>query len=152
MKKILVSELKPGMKFTQAVYIDRNNILVGPDVPVKESDIKRLLKWDIREVESDGEIISAEADMNLKVSTREFDVIIDNYNKMLDLKERLVNVHEQACLSVTKAYTAIRNNRVFTTNELESSVDAIYRILAENSNVFLFIHSAPSNKDVTWAS
>lgn len=147
MKKVLVSELKPGMRYTQPVYIDSNNVLVGANVPIKEADIKRLLKWDIREVETDGEVITAEIAESMKVSTRELDAIIESYNSMLDMKERLVQVHDQACLAVSKAYTAIRNNRVFTTNELEAAVEGIYRILSENRNVFLFMHLVQSNKD-----
>lgn len=58
MKKIKVEQLQPGMVFNKAVYIDMNNILAPPMVPVKEEDIKRLIKWGIEEVETAGEIIN----------------------------------------------------------------------------------------------
>ncbi len=47
MRKIRVDELKPGMVFDKAVYIDMNNILVAPMVPLKKEDIDRLVKWGI---------------------------------------------------------------------------------------------------------
>ena len=55
--KIPVEELKPGMVFDRSVYIDENNILAAPMVPLKEEDIKRLIKWGIKEVETEGEIV-----------------------------------------------------------------------------------------------
>jgi len=58
MKKFKVTELKPGMVFDKAVYIDMNNMLVAPMVPLKEEDINRLKKWGIVEVETAGEIVT----------------------------------------------------------------------------------------------
>ena len=57
LKKIPVNELKPGMIFDKSVYIDENNILVPPMVPIKEEDINRLVRWGIEEVETEGELI-----------------------------------------------------------------------------------------------
>jgi HD-GYP domain-containing protein (c-di-GMP phosphodiesterase class II) len=57
MKKLKVQELKPGMVFDKAVYIDMSNMLVAPMVPLKEEDINRLKKWGIEEVETAGDII-----------------------------------------------------------------------------------------------
>jgi HD-GYP domain-containing protein (c-di-GMP phosphodiesterase class II) len=57
MRKLRVEELKSGMVFDKAVYIDMNNILVPPMVPLKEEDINRLVKWGIEEVETAGIIV-----------------------------------------------------------------------------------------------
>ena len=57
MKKIKTSDLRPGLKFTKSIYIDPNNILVGPRVPIKQKDIERLLAWGINEVETAGEVL-----------------------------------------------------------------------------------------------
>lgn len=148
MKKVSVANLKPGMRFSEPVYIDSSNMLVGANVPVKDSDIKRLQKWNITEVETEGDLITAEAAQSIKLNNQEFGIILENYNRLLDMKSRLIEVHEQACAAVMKAHTAIRNSRIFTTTELESSVDSILKILAENRNVFLFIHRINSNNDV----
>lgn len=56
-RKIRVEELKPGMVFDKAVYIDMNNILVAPMVPLKDEDINRLVKWGIEEVETSGVMV-----------------------------------------------------------------------------------------------
>lgn len=56
MKKIRTADLRPGMKFNKSVFIDPNNILVGPGVSVKQKDIERLLAWGIEELETAGEV------------------------------------------------------------------------------------------------
>ena len=57
MNKIRTSELKEGMSFDKPVYIDGNNLLVPPHIPLKQKDIDRLLRWEIHEVETEGSII-----------------------------------------------------------------------------------------------
>ena len=57
MNKIKTSELKAGMKFDKPVYIDGNNLLVPPQIPIKQKDIDRLIRWEIQEVETEGTVI-----------------------------------------------------------------------------------------------
>jgi HD-GYP domain-containing protein (c-di-GMP phosphodiesterase class II) len=58
MKKINVDELKEGMMFNKPVYITGETLLVPPFVTLKKKDIDRLVRWNISEVETDGESIS----------------------------------------------------------------------------------------------
>lgn len=58
MRKLKVSELKPGMSFDQPVYIDPTNVLVQAKQELGARDIERLVKWGIREVETNGVLIS----------------------------------------------------------------------------------------------
>ncbi len=62
MKRIKVSELRPGMAFDQPVYIDPNNVLVQSRQEILEKDIERLKKWGILEVETNGNPLSASAE------------------------------------------------------------------------------------------
>jgi HD-GYP domain-containing protein (c-di-GMP phosphodiesterase class II) len=62
MKKIKVSDLKPGMKFSAPVYLDGENLLVPEKIEIKEKDIKRLNRWDVEFVETDGELLKDNAD------------------------------------------------------------------------------------------
>lgn len=57
LKKIRTADLRAGMKFSKSVYIDQNNILVAPNVSVKQKDIDRLLAWGIHELETAGDVI-----------------------------------------------------------------------------------------------
>lgn len=57
MKKIKVSDLKVGTRFTKPVYLDGENIFLNANVPVSESDLQRLKKFGFSEVLSLGDII-----------------------------------------------------------------------------------------------
>ncbi|MDR1175433.1 MAG: HD-GYP domain-containing protein [Treponema sp.] len=59
MKKISVSTLQPGMKFTEPVYIEGNNLLVPASVEVRKKDIERLRSWGIDVVQTEGDIIAS---------------------------------------------------------------------------------------------
>jgi len=56
MKKIQVSTLSAGIAFDKPVYIDADNILVEAYEAIKATDLERLNKWKIAEVETDGEV------------------------------------------------------------------------------------------------
>jgi HD-GYP domain-containing protein (c-di-GMP phosphodiesterase class II) len=57
MRMIKTSELRPGMRFDQPVYIEGENILVPAEIPIKEKDIERLTRWQIGEVYTEGQQI-----------------------------------------------------------------------------------------------
>ncbi|HMX57951.1 MAG TPA: HD domain-containing phosphohydrolase [Leptospiraceae bacterium] len=59
MKKLQVSELKPGMVFDQPVYIDSSNILLQSGQELLAKDIERLQKWGIHEVMTAGTLIQS---------------------------------------------------------------------------------------------
>ena len=54
MKSIASSLLKPGMVFSEPVYIDTNSILVPAGVPVRQKDLDNLQAWGIESVLTDG--------------------------------------------------------------------------------------------------
>ncbi len=54
MKSIRTTDLKDGMMFDKAVYIDGDNVFVPSGVPIRQKDIDRLLRWEISEVRTDG--------------------------------------------------------------------------------------------------
>lgn len=58
MKKIKVSDLRAGMRFSSPVYLDGENLLVPEKVEIKDKDIKRLLRWEVENVETEGELLS----------------------------------------------------------------------------------------------
>jgi HD-GYP domain-containing protein (c-di-GMP phosphodiesterase class II) len=62
MKELKIESLRPGMKFDAPVYIDERNILVPPGIAIKEKDIERLKRWEIKNVRTDGELVQEGAD------------------------------------------------------------------------------------------
>ncbi|MBA7657963.1 hypothetical protein ES703_65906 [subsurface metagenome] len=62
MRKIRVIDLKAGMKFDKAVYIEGENILVPAEISIRQKDIDRLTRWEIEEVQTEGSEINEQAE------------------------------------------------------------------------------------------
>ncbi len=58
MKIIRTTDLRDGMRFDKAVYVDGENVFVPPGIPIRQKDIDRLLRWEIAEVRTDGEVMT----------------------------------------------------------------------------------------------
>ena len=58
MAQIPTSELTEGMVFSEPVYVERENLLVPPRIPLRQKDIDRLLRWEVNVVETEGQILT----------------------------------------------------------------------------------------------
>jgi len=61
MNKIPQTNIIDGMVFESPVYLDKNYILLTPEIPVSESLKKNLINWDYRELLTDGAIVGKES-------------------------------------------------------------------------------------------
>lgn len=147
MKRISLQELKQGMRFTKPVFIDSSNMLVGANVPLKEDDIKRLMKWGIAEVQTDGELMLAHEIGGKTELSAQYIKILDDFNLLLSLKDRFVEIYEKSCSEITKIHTAIRNSRNFSPNEVQKCVTSLTELLVQNRNIFLYTVGLDYNKD-----
>jgi HD-GYP domain-containing protein (c-di-GMP phosphodiesterase class II) len=89
MKEVRTEALQPGMKFDAPVYIDDKNILVPPGIPIKEKDIERLKRWEIKNVLTDGSLIEETE----KEATSPFEELLgvsEQENKNLVLYETVI--------------------------------------------------------------
>jgi len=55
-----VSELKPGLSCDKPVYIDEDTLFIPAGVPIREKDLKRLDKWGVDEVQTEGSFKESE--------------------------------------------------------------------------------------------
>ncbi|HOQ12347.1 MAG TPA: HD domain-containing phosphohydrolase [Spirochaetota bacterium] len=138
MKKISVEELKPGMVFNKAVYIDSDNMLVGPNVPLREEDIKKLMKWGITEVETAADVIKT--DKYITAGSDRSNEIYGKYEHLLSLRKRLVEVHGNACYTMDRVYSLIRKDMPVDFDSIGKAVAEIVSLLKENSNIFIFLN------------
>ena len=70
MKKISVASLKPGLIFSEPVFIEGDNILVPAGAELKKKDIDRLVSWGIAEVETNGKLIDPAARAAAKTAVK----------------------------------------------------------------------------------
>ncbi len=152
MKKIPVEDLRPGMRFDKPVFIDSNNMLVGANVTIKESDIKRLMKWGISEIETMGNLSSSENDMRFvqKIDasiSADAKKIVDQYSLLLLKRKELMDIHREACRVVGDVYTAIKNDEMFATDSIENTAKSIIRLMEEDNNIVLFLYGLEEGKN-----
>jgi HD-GYP domain-containing protein (c-di-GMP phosphodiesterase class II) len=127
MKKILTSELKPGMAFSQNLFITPDNLLVAAHVPLKPSDLDRLTRWDIKEVLSDGELENQESPVKKLLLTRDIQEIYKNIiNNKEKTRQSVLDLLEKTRIVLTKLRTShdcddirIRSIREIIDHELE---------------------------------
>ena len=149
MNKFPVEKLKPGMRFTKPVYMDQNNMLVGANVPLKEGDIKRLQKWGMKEILTDGVPVDAAPQALPPGESDGADLgrIFADYTRLIQMRDEIAKVHLDAYNAVLKAHMAVRNNRLFVTTDLEKAAEGIISILTRNKNSFLFMYDSTEEKD-----
>ena len=61
MNLISVDTLKPGMVFSEPVFIEGDSVLVPAGVKLKKKDIDRLKSWEISTVATSGELVDPES-------------------------------------------------------------------------------------------
>lgn len=61
MRKVPVSGLAVGMSCTAHVYFGNGQVLVAAGVPISEADLRRLERWGVTEVETEGEFVAPSA-------------------------------------------------------------------------------------------
>ncbi len=141
MNKLRVEELKPGMVFDKAVYIDMNNILVAPMVPLKEEDIKRLVKWGIEEVETAGTLVKhGEEPESNRVSLKEK---VNKLTKMMTdegekgeavVQKDLGEMYDDLVVLVEDIFEKVRNGVGYDKKVISDSVDALIEKIKQDRN------------------
>jgi HD-GYP domain-containing protein (c-di-GMP phosphodiesterase class II) len=141
MKKLRVEELKAGMVFDKAVYIDKSNILVAPMVPLKEEDVNRLRKWGIEEVETAGELVEQrQVEKQKRISIQE------ELKKLTEMVERgggaqrapeeepHVNVFDRMLRLIEDIFENVRNGVGYDKKLIVNAVDELIIAVSRDKN------------------
>jgi HD-GYP domain-containing protein (c-di-GMP phosphodiesterase class II) len=150
MRKIRVDELKPGMVFDNSVYIDMNNILVAPMVPLKKEDIDRLVKWGIEEVETAGVMVKQE-----EQPSTERESLKDKVSKLTEMMESdsggsegvlypgsIEDLFEELVSMVEDVFEKVRNGVGYDKDKIIDVVDRLIEKVREDKNKALAIAAA----------
>jgi HD-GYP domain-containing protein (c-di-GMP phosphodiesterase class II) len=128
MRSIKVADLKPGQQFDKPVYIDGENVLVPARVPIRQKDIQRLQKWQINAVTTEGDMLSEGFDEGQEensffmraFNTSEHELVMKTHTK---LRQQLRKIFEQ-----------IRNYDPVETSDIDTIIDALFRLLEQYPN------------------
>jgi HD-GYP domain-containing protein (c-di-GMP phosphodiesterase class II) len=150
MRKIRVNELKPGMVFDNSVYIDMNNILVAPMVPLKKEDIDRLVKWGIEEVETAGVMVKQEDQ-----PSAERESLKDKVSKLTEMMESdsggndgvlypgsIEDLFEELVSMVEDVFEKVRNGVGYDKEKIIELVDRLIEKVKEDKNKALAVAAA----------
>ena len=144
LKKLKVEELKPGMVFDKAVYIDMSNMLVAPMVPLKEEDINRLKKWGIEAVETAGNVVPQGKSLKPKKLS-----IKDEVSKLTEMlqkgnslvKEPVVrtfnHLYRDIYRLIEDIFEKIRNGVGYGKEEIMSAMDELIIEVSKDTNTAL---------------
>ncbi len=130
MKKIPVSELKAGMKFTKPVYVDEANILVPEKVEIREKDLERLGKWSIESVLTEGTAISQET--VLKDAADKVETVMDSSGG--SEKKQL---YRTSVAQTDRVFNELKVNRTVDKREIDRIVDRVLRATVETPEEML---------------
>jgi len=120
MKKIKVSELKAGMKFSSPVYLDGENLLVPEKIEIKDKDIKRLIRWDIEFVETEGSLLS-ESDLETS------DDILGGYAG----DTSVLRIYKKAITRLNVVFNDIREYSKADKIEIDTIITDIFSLLRD---------------------
>jgi len=142
LRKINVDELRPGMVFDRAVYIDMNNILAAPMVPLKEEDIHRLKKWGIQEVETAGNIIKQGSEtrsrrMSVKSEVEKLTQMIEGEKSDVTPAVEAKDIHtlyNETVNILEDVFVKVRNGVGYDRNKILGTVDRLIEKVKEDKN------------------
>ena len=124
MKSFKVSELNDGMIFDKPVYVDGENLLVPPHVPIKQKDIDRLVKWDVEEIKTEGKVIqsggSDEEEGGRYGSSEQ-----SNLMKVLDAQadKKLLDLYFNSVKILDNVYKNVRDNEPVDNEGVDRVID-----------------------------
>lgn len=122
-----VSDLKPGMRFSKAVYVDGTNMLAPEGLPLKEKDLQRLVKWGITTVSTEGEPLPDEASQAVR---KEPLARIAFINPVKEVTDEYHDITE----SVRSIFQRVGEHEMVADHEINDLVDRILHLLAERRN------------------
>ncbi|MCK5152928.1 MAG: HD-GYP domain-containing protein [Spirochaetales bacterium] len=120
MKKIKVSDLKAGMSFSAPVYLDGENLLVPEKIEIMEKDIKRLLRWEVEYVETEGDLLS-------KTELKNSDDLLGNYAE----DSSVLRVYKKAISKLSVVFNDIREYSKADKFEIDAIITDIFSLLRD---------------------
>ncbi len=130
MKNIKVADLQDGMMFDKPVYVDGENLLVPPHIPIKQKDIDRLLKWDVEEIQTEGEVVPQEKEEKDGGKDGGSSVARKEQNKLMEVLEaqadkEMLDLYYDSVNSLNSCFENVKNNEYVNTEHIDQVVSKL---------------------------
>lgn len=142
MKRIAVSSLKPGQKYSRTIYIDNKNILAGANQPILEQDLEKLRNSGVSYVETDGMLMEEGGFSGNESSTAQkidIEQVRRDYDMLLNKKDEFLDFYDEAVEGVQNLIDSLQNKKPFENNIAIRIVNTLIQSLGENRNIFIYI-------------
>lgn len=150
MKKLNVSELKPGMRFTKPVYLDKENLFITSNTPITDSDLERLKRFGITEVLTHGDILVIDVDPErLETQLEDFIIstIVDEdllplkgiYDNLNRIKVQFSNLYKNTFALVQDVYRKVADDKVFDFGPVREQGEALSDFVRTHNNLSYLI-------------
>ena len=127
MRTIKTSDLRDGMKFDKPVYVDGENVFVPPGIPIRQKDIDRLVRWEIPDVRTDGELMTQEAQ-------KPVERLDDSLFKDLTGDKKSLEVYLRAIDEYEHIISDIAEGREPDRTKIDATVNQLLERIKENRN------------------
>lgn len=126
MKTISVSDLVPGQRYSQPIYMDEDNLFVPEGIPIKERDLERLRRWGVETLLCDGEPISDDPQQAFNAF----------FLKAFSSPEQQVITREYGTIreSILEFFGMVRARQALEQDTINRLVDRLIRMLEKRPN------------------
>jgi len=136
-KKFLIEDIKVGMKFSAPLYTNDNNLVLESKVEIKESIYNRFIRWGIKELYTDGELLGTEPEKEIKKKKdKEPDAETKEY---IFLYHNALNIYEDFLKTVTES-------EKFDKKVLDSINENIFKLVNEYKNEIISFMALENKK------
>jgi len=150
MNAILLKDLSAKLFFSRPLFLDEGYVLLAPETPVDEALIKRLIRWEFRELRSEGVPMAAEAKTESADKDGETEAVLHFADSAGD-RERLQGIaafYEDFTSYVEALYTRFVTTTQLDYKELTERMKGMLGVINENRRFVLRAQSQmPQNKN-----
>jgi HD-GYP domain-containing protein (c-di-GMP phosphodiesterase class II) len=155
MKKIDVSGLKRGDRFSKPVYLDPDTVFISSNSPITESDLERLAKFGIKIVYSDGNKIEEQPIETTAKYTDDKLPFLDHsedgmrlkviYDKIIQNRYEFESIYSNALDIIQKSYKIVSEGKSVEIREFREIAEKMCDFTKNNSQLLIYLNSSNSS-------
>ena len=145
MNKVSIGSLKSDSYINQPVYLDEKYILLSPDVAISSELIKRLQKWNYKEVQTDGIPFEGSPPSNNQNGTAT--AILEINEKETEANKQSQKFFDECVKFLVKYYDNFREMDILPLLPISDKVKDIIAELKEHKHLLLNINSELKEND-----